>query len=160
MINDHRKAWAHWQSVCACTDSAILGREATAQEHQTWEDGSDGEYSALYHVCRFPARTPPDLAAKGRYLRKFHPWRYGELDNQLAGLAAFDDRHRERRYKMTAADNYKTRFSALEPLICDADNTMDVLMDMLERHFAGGRRQRCPYRPRGQTPVFCRLHGN
>lgn len=30
----------------------------------------------------------------------------------------------------------KTTFFDLEPLICDADNMMDVLMDMIERHFA------------------------
>lgn len=29
----------------------------------------------------------------------------------------------------------KMTFADLEPLICDADNMVDVLMDLLERHF-------------------------
>jgi hypothetical protein len=36
VINEHKNAWADWQSVCSCTDTAILGREATAEERQTW----------------------------------------------------------------------------------------------------------------------------
>lgn len=36
---------------------------------------------------------------------------------------------------MTMADNRKTAFSDLEPLICDADNMVDVLLDMCETHF-------------------------
>ncbi|RWQ41976.1 MAG: hypothetical protein EOS21_11490 [Mesorhizobium sp.] len=35
---------------------------------------------------------------------------------------------------MSAAGE-KMTFADLEPLICDADNMVDVLMDLLERHF-------------------------
>ena len=82
VIKAHRQADAYWRSVCDCTDKAKLGREATVEEHQKWEDASDGEYSALWHVCRFPARTTADLAAKGRYLKKFHSWYMGDLDTE------------------------------------------------------------------------------
>ena len=82
VIKAHRQADAYWHGVCDCTDSVKLGREATAEEHQKWEDASDGEYSALWHVCRFPARTTADLAAKGRYLKKFHSWHMGDLDTE------------------------------------------------------------------------------
>lgn len=81
-IKGHKEAWAYWDGVCNCTDRAKLGREATAEEHQKWQDACDGEYSALWHVCRFPARTTADLAAKGRYLKKYHSWYMGELDGK------------------------------------------------------------------------------
>ncbi|MFD2053796.1 hypothetical protein ACFSQT_12080 [Mesorhizobium calcicola] len=81
-IKAHRDADAYWKSVCTCTDSAILGREATAEEHQKWEDANDGEYSALWDVCRFPARSTADLAAKGRHLKKYHSWHAGDLDSE------------------------------------------------------------------------------
>ncbi|RWO05712.1 MAG: hypothetical protein EOS07_24635 [Mesorhizobium sp.] len=35
---------------------------------------------------------------------------------------------------MSAAKE-KVAFADLEPLICDADNMVDVLMDLVERHF-------------------------
>ncbi|WP_095519460.1 hypothetical protein [Mesorhizobium wenxiniae] len=35
-----------------------------------------------------------------------------------------------------AATKEKTTIADLEPLICDADNMVDVLMDLLDRHFA------------------------
>lgn len=37
---------------------------------------------------------------------------------------------------MTMADNRKMTFPDLEPLVCDADNMVDVLLDMCETHFA------------------------
>lgn len=37
---------------------------------------------------------------------------------------------------MLADAKEKTTFSDLEPLICDADNMLDVLMDLLETCFA------------------------
>lgn len=80
-IKAHRKAEAYFRSVCGCTDSVKLGREATAEEHQKWEDANDDEYATLWFVCAFAARTPADLAYKGRYLKKFHSWRMGELQN-------------------------------------------------------------------------------
>ncbi|RWD41932.1 MAG: hypothetical protein EOS25_27040 [Mesorhizobium sp.] len=70
-IKAHKRARAHWDSVCSCCDEVALGRKATAAEHQTWDDASNGEYSALWNVCRFPASTHADLP-KGRYLKRFH----------------------------------------------------------------------------------------
>jgi hypothetical protein len=37
---------------------------------------------------------------------------------------------------MTMADNKKLTIADLKPLICDADNMADVLLTLLERHFA------------------------
>ncbi|WP_141246151.1 hypothetical protein [Mesorhizobium sp. WSM3859] len=80
VIKAHKKAHAFWLSVCGCTDTLKLGREATADEEALWDKGNDGEYAALWDVCRFPARTTADQAAKGRYLRKFHSWKFGYLE--------------------------------------------------------------------------------
>ncbi|MBZ9693955.1 hypothetical protein [Mesorhizobium sp. CO1-1-9] len=87
VINDHKKAHAYWLSVCDCADEVLLGRKATAEEDQTWIAGSDGEHSALWYVCRFPVRSPADIAAKGRYLKKFHSFYWGELqEDQVKAL--------------------------------------------------------------------------
>jgi len=82
LIATHKKAWKHWDSVATTLDELKIGREPTAKEVKVWEDGSDGEYDALTAICRFPARTPADLAAKGRHLKKFHSWEQGELQQE------------------------------------------------------------------------------
>ncbi|MER8965417.1 hypothetical protein NKI25_06800 [Mesorhizobium sp. M0808] len=79
LIKGHKNAWAYWHSVCDCCDEIELGREATADENEKWEDANDAEVSALWRVCRFPAKAPADLAAKGRYLRRFHNTFFGHL---------------------------------------------------------------------------------
>ncbi|RWQ41977.1 MAG: hypothetical protein EOS21_11495 [Mesorhizobium sp.] len=79
VIKDHKEAWAYWYSVCDCCDEMKLGREANEADKAKWEDANDGEYSALWYVCRFPAKTPADLAAKGRYLKRFHNYTFGHL---------------------------------------------------------------------------------
>ncbi|TIP74833.1 MAG: hypothetical protein E5X53_12390 [Mesorhizobium sp.] len=79
VIKAHKRARAHWNSVCSSCDEVALGRKATAAEHRTWDNASNGEYSALWNVCRFPASTHADLAAKGRYLRRFHNNSFSQL---------------------------------------------------------------------------------
>jgi cytochrome c5 len=79
VIKDHKDAWAYWHSVCDCCDEMKLGREPNPAENAKWEDANDAEFSALWDVCRFPAKTPADLAAKGRYLKRFHNGSFGYL---------------------------------------------------------------------------------
>ncbi|RWM68064.1 MULTISPECIES: hypothetical protein [Mesorhizobium] len=71
--------WRGWFRSAACADEATLGRKPTDEEEAKWHAASAGERDALIALCRYPARTVADQVAKGRYLRKFHSWRFGEL---------------------------------------------------------------------------------
>ncbi|PTE11532.1 hypothetical protein [Mesorhizobium helmanticense] len=82
VIKAHKEALANWDSVCTCCDEVKLGRKATSEERQKHEGASDDEQDAFWKVCRFPARTPADLAAKGRYLRRFHNHSFGYLQEE------------------------------------------------------------------------------
>jgi len=96
-IKRHEAAYAYFDSTCYLSDDGILGREATEDEKVIYNVASDAEANALSDVCYFPARSPADLAAKARHLRKFHcrktdylqDW---QVENLLRSMLPEDER--------------------------------------------------------------------
>lgn len=80
-IERHDAAEQYFNSVCYLDEDSILGREPTATELALKNAASDAADAAMMDVCYFPARTPEDLAAKARYLRKYHSHRMGHLED-------------------------------------------------------------------------------
>lgn len=78
-IERHEAAYTYFSSTVYLSDEGILGREATPDEKAIYGAASDIEAYALSGVCYFPARTPADMAAKARHLRKYHSRRYDYL---------------------------------------------------------------------------------
>jgi hypothetical protein len=86
-IERHDAAEHYFNSVCYLEEDSILGREPTPAELALKNAASDAADAAMTDVCYFPARTPEDLAAKARHLRKYHSHRMGSLpDFQVENL--------------------------------------------------------------------------
>jgi hypothetical protein len=80
-IKRHEAAYAYHESVAYLTDGVILGRESFVDELALARAASDVKGDALSGICYFPAKTAEDLAAKGRYLRKYHSFKMGYLED-------------------------------------------------------------------------------
>jgi hypothetical protein len=86
-IERHDAAEAYFSSAVYLTDDALLGRTPFVDERAIYDAANEAAESALSDVCYFPARTPEDMAAKARHLRKYHTSRVGYLkDWQVENL--------------------------------------------------------------------------
>lgn len=79
-IERHAAAQVYFSASAYLSDRGVLGREPTEMEMAEYQAASDAEAEALSTVCYFPARSPADLAAKARHLRKHHSDRFGSLE--------------------------------------------------------------------------------
>lgn len=97
LIERHDAAAAYFDSVCYLSDRGVLGREPTEDETAVYDAANTIEENTLSEACYFPARTPDELAAKARHLRKYHDSKRGNLqdwqvENLLRSMLPDDER--------------------------------------------------------------------